>query len=807
MVKEGRDQPRNHFVVGFTPNGADVHEAIQPVVEELRNLAKVPFMVVIDGVERWVIIKLLSLSADMAEGNGLAGVKSASAAVPCRFCELPRAFFNADALLMPRWEQQVYCRQTHSTEAYRLEVDETTRPSAAHLQKKGLKRRSIFEIHGPAFNQFVQVALDVSHSEQKGIGEKLIYYIVDQFFSQVGLDEFSKILKQYTFPPDTPRQPNISKRAKMIKMNEVTLMISHMPFMFKRMDTTLDLFKPTTIAKMNSYHEKNGNPLVDTPLVMKSLIDTFLSIAKANRVIFSYEFDASIDGADPYAELESLLMVSRKKVFDLLLPLDKDAKEKAEKLREDYDIAKAVVEKAIAEEFAARQAGLRAAAATAAAATGQVQEAARGTERGRARSRGRAGGNTARGRGNKARGLPAFRKPRIPNSITTLPNYHTASHCTSNARNYGTAANSTVTIGEIQHRIFKQLMVNSNYFDIDLQFCRYANTFYAIREIMDGSESLPATMDTWKLHLGTIRTSVPSLTSGYFFGSTARVSEDGKTARKRDGPASLLVIGPIKAKIPGANENVDREVDRFPDIILGAQIIPKEARLRGYTTKLTDLQLTDNVVQGLWTAYVGYGIPFGTVKMTMRGIGERGQLKWWESLQLFDTFNDTKYTIYPGSVVPLLYKYSDGKESEVYGEVSGICTHRHDVNDYIFLHIRWLEKCGIDDDMGGLQRYRITPWDSVDATARRLNFVTLHSLTRSKQPAFVKDQTTDTQFWLNTTHFKSAARWVESRARWVESRARWVESRARWVESRARWVESRARWVESRARWVGSRAR
>lgn len=41
----GRDQPRNHFVLGFTPNGASTQESCIPLVEELRELAKTGFQI------------------------------------------------------------------------------------------------------------------------------------------------------------------------------------------------------------------------------------------------------------------------------------------------------------------------------------------------------------------------------------------------------------------------------------------------------------------------------------------------------------------------------------------------------------------------------------------------------------------------------------------------------------------------------------------------------------------------------------------------------------------------------------------
>lgn len=105
----GRDQPRNHYVLGFTPNGASTQESSIPLVEEMRSLAKDGFRLDLpqpQGPTR-VYVKLLSVSADMAEANALAGCKAAGALVPCRFCEMKRALFNLDSLFISRADQQV----------------------------------------------------------------------------------------------------------------------------------------------------------------------------------------------------------------------------------------------------------------------------------------------------------------------------------------------------------------------------------------------------------------------------------------------------------------------------------------------------------------------------------------------------------------------------------------------------------------------------------------------------------------------------------------------------------------------------
>lgn len=189
MNFKGRDQVRNHFVVGFTPNGASTQHSAAPIIRELKALAKDGFSMNIDGEETTVFVKLLTVSADMAEAAGLSGCRGANAIVPCRFCTLPKKAFTAASLSDPRWLQQQRLRQvcnlntrasTNHSKVHTMKrirekaaaenattsgVDKALMPHGLHINP------GVLELEGPSFNQFEQVALDIAHSEQKGIGK------------------------------------------------------------------------------------------------------------------------------------------------------------------------------------------------------------------------------------------------------------------------------------------------------------------------------------------------------------------------------------------------------------------------------------------------------------------------------------------------------------------------------------------------------------------------------------------------------------------------------------------------------------
>lgn len=56
--------------------------------------------------------------------------------------------------------------------------------------------------------------------------------------------------------------------------------------------------------------------------------------------------------------------------------------------------------------------------------------------------------------------------------LRLLPNFHQVMHLRANAENYGTNLNTTTSIGEIIHKLWKNLVPHTNYKELDLTFCK-----------------------------------------------------------------------------------------------------------------------------------------------------------------------------------------------------------------------------------------------------------------------------------------------------------------------------------------------
>ncbi|RPA76254.1 hypothetical protein BJ508DRAFT_331326 [Ascobolus immersus RN42] len=849
---KGRDQSRNHFVMGFSPNGASTQDSSVPLVEELRYLAKDGFRLELKDGSYRVFVKLLSVSADMAEANALAGCKAAGALVPCRFCELKRALFSVDSFFLPRAELQEHLRQDHDVAAYR-DRWEYTRQMTVMFRDKGLVERSVFDLYGPSFNQYIQVALDIAHSEQKGMdisafGHILIFFIAGigeemlstlvSFLTDYGSREIARVTRTFKLPPDVSRIPNIGKRIRRLKMSEVTLLISFVPFMLDRVHHEKPVWKDGILQKMNA---DRSEPF-DNVTFTKFITDVFDSIAKANKVLFKREvYVRDCYAEDPYLEIERILLHSRKKIFEMMEPLEKHAQASSAEMKEWFENAGSAIDKEEQRRLLQRErpgGGLlqdeseeeededmdtseRDISQLPDQNTSQANRRnTRGSQRVRAtddddfidehnssqdddeqdededdadgyepptrsvssrKSRGanRSGrGMVKRGKATKRRPKTqkkgkvrksALPKPRNPkSSIASLPNFHTSAHAPSNSRRYGTSLNTATSVGEIQHQLWKSLVLHSNLVDLDLVFCKYANVLGALRGLLDRSQ--PKTgwpkKHPWEENIRIVQGDIPELFTGYALGQIARSSAEDGISRNKRGEASKLKLAVLQ---------------RFPDIKLGTMLSSTELKEQNYESSLVDRDMvSDPLIKGLSLAYQIYGFGYGDVHMTSRLLKRGCRLFWWSSITLYDAMSECRYTYRPGSVISIDAEVEDGKTEEGFVEIRGICTHQNETTDYIFLYVRWLYKVP-NVSRRDMPVFRIQNWsDSNQALpdirpptpGRRsrlvnrsrpvpvkktkwTNYIGLPSIRETRPPHFVKDLEVPGQFTLNTTYFAS----------------------------------------------------
>ncbi|RPA73174.1 hypothetical protein BJ508DRAFT_334297 [Ascobolus immersus RN42] len=653
----GRDQPRNHSCVGFIPNGTSFQGGAIQILREFGELAKGKRMQ-IQGKEFIVHVKLMSTTSDMAEANELAGVNNSQSNTCCRFCFAPRTVTGDEgAFLKDNWIRVVLERNVHLCERFRREKDDKS------LNKLGLvRRRPVLETCGPAFDPFIQIPVDISHSEQKGIGMLSIKNMMERIFSTAGKEEFTRRFTEHSFPTNVSRMVNPTFHHKRLHMHEVTTLLASMPFILKKMDTSLNIFRPSIFDKYTDRYPEIGRTWT-TEDVMNYMVELHISMARSNMYCFKREM-----GEEDYTGLQEALFESRRLLHEFYAPFEK---------------------------------------------TGPaIRRSANGRE---------------------------FIYDKVGGTIRHLPNYHQADHMQASARRYGTLLNVSCSIGELVHKLFKQLVPHTNYMDMEKSFCRYWNIMDTLRHIIDCVPDHP-----WYDDMVNLRKSIPSLMSGYFFGQIARFSEEGAWVQNSKGQAAKLTL----MKDP-----------RFPDLFFGARIKDGDANLQ-FPTKLYGRGLDDEVIRGLVMAYESYGLHQGDLILTKdfsvreidaegvvkRRVLAKAKLKWWESLSYYDTTKESSQRIRRGDILSISEKAAAKARkftdfTDAYGKLLGICTHNNKGTNYVFCYIEWMSpKWRIDQrtdpNMGDLKIYDLIPMETADRR-KWTSFIALTSLSDKKTPYFV----------------------------------------------------------------------
>ncbi|RPA81300.1 hypothetical protein BJ508DRAFT_326431 [Ascobolus immersus RN42] len=325
-------------------------------------------------------------------------------------------------------------------------------------------------------------------------------------------------------------------------------------------------------------------------------------------------------------------------------------------------------------------------------------------------------------------------------TVRGRPNYHNGGHMRSNALYFGTNLITSCSIGELVHKLWKQLVPHTNFYEMDREFCRFWATMDALRFMVDTAMDHP-----WTPKLMFLKWMVPTLFTGYFFGHIARQSEEGKWITNSSGRASRIPI---------------MKEARFPDIFFGAPIPFTVAKDHiKYPVVLKNRAENDTFIQALRNAYLSYGLSGTQLDLTKsiavylpdgRKINNLPPLQWWESVSYYDTISECRSRIRLEDFITVHEKARRNLKisnngvgnqgfKEQFAKVIGICTHFQRGVHYVFLYIQWLhtESKHIDREMRGLEIYDLEPLPRPGTNSRWTNLIGLPSISDSKPPFFV----------------------------------------------------------------------
>lgn len=230
---------------------------------------------------------------------------------------------------------------------------------------------------------------------------------------------------------------------------------------------------------------------LDQTSLKRFLIDVLLSVAKANSLVFAREVDTTVDeaGSDGYARMEEALMESREKVYNMVSAIEADKAKQMQEQEQENDAANSALEEKIIQEYEALLAensddsGSEAFSQGVLSSSTLQSSAASDVIARHRKGKGKPAKKRVRVQGAPPSRRRVTRKKKMPASLSRLPNFHNASHIVENARNFGTDLNCSCSVGEVVHRVWKDLVQHTNYVELDLVFCRYNNTMNGIRQV------------------------------------------------------------------------------------------------------------------------------------------------------------------------------------------------------------------------------------------------------------------------------------------------------------------------------------
>ncbi|MFX3647972.1 MAG: hypothetical protein ACE3JU_11490 [Paenibacillus sp.] len=253
------------------------------------------------------------------------------------------------------------------------------------------------------------------------------------------------------------------------------------------------------------------------------------------------------------------------------------------------------------------------------------------------------------------------------NTICRLPNFHCGmDHTATNSLFYGVSRNTITSVSEVVHKLWKGLMSNCNYVDIEFMYIKYSNELNTIRFLLDTELDGVEAEHPWSKKLQYLRSVVPLLFSNYFLGQIARTSQEGGVTTNTTGQATKLKLHHTDRYVCQSQvTNIVLICFRFPDIKFGAAIGQREAKRRGLPIKFTvksdanhkrlGTEARNNWLhRSMWHAYETYGYSYASIPFTNQK--STHDPMWWESVTVYDQENDCRIRVRPGRIIPITTK-------------------------------------------------------------------------------------------------------------------------------------------------------
>ncbi|PKY56360.1 hypothetical protein RhiirA4_476609, partial [Rhizophagus irregularis] len=292
---------KNHFVIGFVPFGGNFDEFMRPFVEELKQLEKGKIMNV-QGRDVWVVAGLGVVTADLPQGNDLAGVLRHGASKGCRTCSINKDLhtdLNQDFALLSRYNQIT------DSEFAQINNEHTISRKKQMSSKYGLRiKQSILD--ELKREKHLQTPQDIYHATAGKIGRLL--KITMNLLSLEGETAFLTTWKNFEKPSVWCRLPNPISHHESFMMSDYLRLAMIMPFILNR------FLKPSHLKsnELETIQQRTNAQRRD--YVPKTIIKCWVVVAKTMKIVFERDYTKEkYDDLKQCLEIEVALLT---KVFE-----------------------------------------------------------------------------------------------------------------------------------------------------------------------------------------------------------------------------------------------------------------------------------------------------------------------------------------------------------------------------------------------------------------------------------------------------------------------------------------------------------
>jgi hypothetical protein len=289
-----RQHLKNHFLIGLIPFGANFRDFIKPFVSQMQELQKGIIMTNCYGEKMFISGGLGMCTADLPQGNDLAGVRRHNANHGCRSCEV-----NQEKLNDPHFDIQINARYCHITDLHFQEIKQAPTRFAKEIIAKryGLCSQKNILDH-LIRNRHIQVPQDPYHCLAG-----LVRRLFDETFKSMndeGHREFVKIWRAFETPSTWNRLQNPITHRDSYWMNDSLRLTMIMPYILTR-GINYRHYKIESINRI-----KNEYPLGNRTQVPSIIISCWVKMAKACKFVFKSPY-IIIDAQNDYIFLKKIL--------------------------------------------------------------------------------------------------------------------------------------------------------------------------------------------------------------------------------------------------------------------------------------------------------------------------------------------------------------------------------------------------------------------------------------------------------------------------------------------------------------------